>query len=118
MKRLMFAALILAPGCALDTDTNTDDLTSQGGHDQGEPKDAGVHWAKGAKPGGGGGGSDPHLVYHGGPIAASGFVVQPIFWGAKWNEPGFAGDKITGIQSFYGGMGGTNYDGTNSEYTD
>jgi hypothetical protein len=111
MKPLMFAALVFAPACALDTSTSTDDLNGAG-----EPPDAHVHWAKDAKPGGGGN-SDPHLLYHGGPIAASGFTVQPIFWGAKWADSNFVGDKISGIQSFYGGMGSTSYDATNSEYT-
>src|SRR5262249_5013329 len=118
MKRLMFLALVLAPACALDTETNTDDLNAIGQNGEGEPKAAGIHWAKGAKPGGGGGNSDPHLLYHGGPIAASGFHGEPIFWGASWSNPGFVGDKVTGLQTFFSGMGGTSYDGTNGEYND
>src|SRR5215510_6322315 len=114
MKRLMFLVAALVPACALDTETNTDDLDSQD-HGSPEPRAAGIHWAKDAKPGGGGGASDPHLIYHGGPIMAAGAVpVEPIFWGTSWSTPG---DKITGVQSFYTGMGGTSYDATNSEYT-
>jgi hypothetical protein len=48
----------------------------------------------------------------------SGAYVEPIFWGTSWSNSSFAGDKISGIQSFYGGMGGSTYDATNSEYTD
>jgi hypothetical protein len=114
MNRLMIAIVALAPACMLDTSTTTEDLDTNGGDGHGEPPDAKIQWARGARPGGGGGGS-PLLVWHGGPVMTSGASVQPIFWGTSWNNPG---DKITGIQSFYGGMGGTNYDGTNSEYTD
>src|SRR4051812_23959975 len=76
-----------------------------------EPPMAGVHWAKGqgAKAGGG----SPNLIYHGGPVQ-HGTVVEPIFWG-NWSNPG---DKITGLQAFYGGIGGSKYAGTNTEFTD
>jgi hypothetical protein len=76
-----------------------------------EPPMAGVHWAKGqaAKTGGG----SPNLIYHGGPVL-HGTVVEPIFWG-NWSNPG---DKITGIQSFYAGIGRSNYAGTNTEFFD
>jgi len=66
MKRLMFAALVLAPGCMTDTDANSDELGTNNGDEHGVPQDAQIQWAKGAKPGGGGS-SDPHLLYHGGP---------------------------------------------------
>jgi len=42
--------------------------------------------------------------------------VKSIFWGSSWNTK--AGDKITGIDTFYDGFGGTNYEATNTEYTD
>jgi hypothetical protein len=79
-----------------------------------EPPMSGIQWARGqAWPPGGGGGS-PLLVSHGGPIMSTGAYVEPIFWGPGWSNPG---DKISGIQSFYGGMGSSSYDATNSEYT-
>jgi hypothetical protein len=117
MKQLMIAIVALVPACAVDTSTSTtaDDLDSIGGHGQGEP--AGVHWARGAAPPRTAAASSPNLVYHGGPVMATGAVVQPIYWGAKWSNATFVGDKITGLQSFYAGMGGTSYDGTSSEYT-
>jgi len=119
MKRMMILALMLAPACALDvadTSSTSDELDSSNGHGKAEPVDARVHWAKGAKPGGGGGGS-PNLIYHGGPVMAAGASVQPIFWGTSWANASFVADKISGLQTFYGGMGGTSYVGTNSEYT-
>jgi hypothetical protein len=115
MKHLVFATILFASACAVDTGETTDDLDQQGDHGSPEPQDASVTHTKDAKPGGAGG--SPLLVYHGGPIAASGFVVEPIFWGPSWGNSSFTGDKISGLQSFYGGMSGTNYDKTNSEYT-
>jgi hypothetical protein len=41
--------------------------------------------------------------------------VFPIFWGTSW--PGYAGDEITGIDSFYGGVNNSSYANTNTEYT-
>jgi hypothetical protein len=75
-----------------------------------------VHGAHGA--------GNPHknrnaqLVYHGGTVMTSGASVQSIFWGSSWSNTTFAGDKISGLDSFYSGVGGTAYAGTNTEYTD
>jgi hypothetical protein len=41
--------------------------------------------------------------------------VYPIFWGSSW--PGYNGDEITGIDSFYAGVGDTSYAKTNTEFT-
>ena len=40
--------------------------------------------------------------------------MKAIFWGSSWSSPG---DKISGIDAFYGGVGETGYMGTNVEYT-
>ena len=60
--------------------------------------------------------NSPNLIYHGGPVMRSGAAATAIFWGASW--AGYRGDKLTGIDSFYSGVGGTSYAGTNAEYTD
>src|SRR5436190_655298 len=79
-----------------------------------------VHWARGHAPefaskGGAGFGKPVSLLTsHGGPILAT-TAVHAIFWGGSWSSPG---DKISGIDTFYAGVGGTNYAGTNTEYTD
>jgi hypothetical protein len=90
---------------------------SQSGHGQPEPPMMGIHWAKGqkpfAKPGGGG---SPNMTWHGGDIMVSA-VVSTIFWGASWDNPTFAGDKVSGLEAFYGGMGGSGYAGTSDEYS-
>src|SRR3954470_23082822 len=81
-----------------------------------EPPMAGIHWARGvagaARPS-----KSPNLIPHGGPVM-HGTVVAPIFWGTKWADPTFVGDKQDGIESFYQGVGGSSYAATNSEYTD
>jgi hypothetical protein len=77
------------------------------------PPMAGIHWARGEAPAHARTTSSPNLIYHGGPVL-HGTVVEPIFWG-NWSSPG---DKITGLQSFYSGIGGSQYAGTNTEYAD
>ena len=59
--------------------------------------------------------SSPNLIYHGGPVMTGTTEVFPIFWGSSW--PTYSGDKISGIDSFYGGVGNSNYAKTNTEYT-
>ena len=54
-----------------------------------------------------------NLTWHGGAILTS-TVVQAIFWGTSWGSPG---DKITGLDTFYGGVGGSPYMRSNTEYT-
>ena len=80
---------------------------------QNDPK-VHVHLARGqARPGSGG---VQLLQYHGGAIMTS-TVVQAIYWGPSWSSSTFTRDKITGLASFYGGVGGTTYMKTNTEYT-
>jgi hypothetical protein len=61
--------------------------------------------------------TSPNLVYHGGPVMTSGASVKAIFWGSNWANSSFVGDKITGMDAFYSGVGGSSYQGTNTEYT-
>src|SRR4051812_39362319 len=75
----------------------------------------GIMFAHGAHGNPHGGRSQP-LVYHNGPVMTSGAEAKSIFWGSSWNSS--AGDKITGLDSFYSGAGGSSYAGTNTEYTD
>jgi hypothetical protein len=57
--------------------------------------------------------ASPNLVYHNGQIMTSS-VVQAIYWGGGWSSPG---DKISGLAKLYGGLGGSSYMNTNTEYT-
>jgi hypothetical protein len=55
-----------------------------------------------------------NLLYHGGPVQTGTTKVFPIYWGSSWGSPG---DKISGLDSFYSGVSGSAYAGTNTEYT-
>jgi len=71
------------------------------------------HAARGqGKPGRGG---SANLNFHGGQIMNSS-VVQAIYWGTSWSNASFVGDKITGLASFYSGIGGSAYAGTTTEF--
>lgn len=61
--------------------------------------------------------SSPDLTYNGGPILPT-TTTNVIFWGTKWSDPSFVGDKISGIDSWYEGVGGSSYAGSVDEYTD
>jgi hypothetical protein len=91
-------------------------LTIAAGNPRGGPPNAVIHWARGeapaARPN-----QSPNLVYHGGPVM-HGTFVEPIFWGTRWSNASFVGDKISGLQSFYGTVSGSSYAATNSEFTD
>src|SRR5215475_10775891 len=86
-------------------------------HGRPEPPMAGVHWAKGQAPPNRGGGSSPNLTSHGGSIM---FTTQTtaIFWGTSWANAAFIGDKVAGLDSFYGGIGYSAYARTSDEYND
>jgi hypothetical protein len=68
-----------------------------------------------AKPGGG-----SHyfaLQWHNGPVMHATTVV-PVYWGSSWGSSSFVGDKVSGLDTLYSGIGGTAYARTNGEYTD
>ncbi len=56
----------------------------------------------------------PNMTYHGGVIMPSA-SSQAIFWGTSWGTN--SGDKVTGMDSWYAGFGGSNYAKTPAEYT-
>src|SRR5579883_235911 len=88
------------------------------GHGQPEPPMAGIHWAKGQAPNSVGGATNsPLLTNHGGNIMQNVTPVQAIFWGRNWSSATFTGDKMSGIDSFYGGIGNSTYAHTADEYS-
>jgi hypothetical protein len=110
---LMCVALSLAMSTALFAQEAKD------GHGKPEPPMAGVHWAKGQGPKNAGSlHNSPLMTNHGGDIMTSVQPVQAIFWGPGWSSAAFAGDKITGMETFYSGVGNTGYAHTCSEYSD
>jgi hypothetical protein len=58
----------------------------------------------------------PKLIWNRGEIMPTA-TVHPIFWGPRWADPVFAADKITGIDTFYLGFGGSGYAHASNEYT-
>jgi hypothetical protein len=77
-----------------------------------EPPKRGIHWAKGHKPSRGGG--SPDMLWHNGAIMIAASTAA-IFWGPSWvTSPG---DKISGMETWYSGFGGSHYAGTSDEYT-
>ncbi len=87
---------------------------TKAGEGQGERPVAGIHWAKGAAPAHSQT-TSPNLIYHGGPILPAANVTA-IFWGTSWAS--YTGDKISGMDLFYQGIGGSSYAVTCNEYTD
>lgn len=57
------------------------------------------------------------LLWSGGPVMHATTVV-PVYWGSRWSNSSFVGDKMSGLDRFYSGVGGTAYARTNGEYTD
>ena len=77
---------------------------------------AGIVFARGSGHGPAKGSTSPDLLYHGGPVMSSGAAAVPIFWGSSWGTS--AGDKVSGLDAFYSGVGGSSYLDTTTEYTD
>src|SRR5262245_22030017 len=115
--KLVLSAVAVASLCAAPVWAQSDQSKNTETHDtRHEPPMLGKHLAKGqARPGGGG--QSPLLTYHGGDVvlASTTVEVHPIFWGSSWTNPQAV--KVTGIKQFYGGIGGSEYLNSNTEYT-
>jgi hypothetical protein len=121
MRRFM--AVLLAYGMLTPVVTRSEDRERAGRETfdaQREPL-AVYHWARGPHEARepartSGAGASPNLIYHGGTVLTT-TVTGAIFWGSRWTDATFVGDKISGLDSFYLGVGGSNYAKTNGEYT-
>lgn len=58
----------------------------------------------------------PLMNYNGGKIMPT-VVSKAIFWGPKWANATFVGDKITGLNAWYAAHNNSNYAKTVNEYT-
>jgi hypothetical protein len=107
-----------AVGCSApiegDETVANEGLSTIDGKGRPEPPMLGVHWAKDARPSGGGGGQSPLMSFHSGSVLTS-TVTQAIFWGSGWGS--YSGDKFSGIDTWYEGFGGSHYSLASSEYT-
>lgn len=111
MTKLMLLPLLLTTACmdvVDDTNAVDQDVTGEQGL-HGAPEH--LQYAKGAKPGGGG--SSALMTAHGGTVLTSSKTLA-IFWGTSWSTN--PGDKITGMDSFFAGYGGSNYAKASTEY--
>jgi hypothetical protein len=108
--------LLLLGACVADTtDESAQDSTGDAGHGAPEPKlddNKDAHAAHGHH-----GTGSPLLTWGGGGVL-HGTKTQAIFWGSEWSSASFAGDKLTGLDSFFSGYSGSNFAGTVTEYYD
>jgi hypothetical protein len=105
-------------GQSVDYASSRQDLSAL--NTQHESPMLGIHWARGFSPLARSiapaAGSNPNMTYHGGVIIPS-VVSEIIYWGPSWSNSTFAGDKITGLDSWYTGFNNSNYAKTSDEYT-
>jgi hypothetical protein len=60
--------------------------------------------------------SSANMTWHNGPVMPT-TATATIFWGASWGNSSFVGDKISGLDLWYQGVGGSNFAATVNEYT-
>jgi hypothetical protein len=115
---LLFAASLPLSACLSDGADSTDSTqqleTGEDGVQAARPEMFEMKGVKAARQRGGG--STALMTNHGGQVLTAAKTMA-IFWGTQWNTAAFAGDKITGLDSFFAGFGGSNYAKTNTEYS-
>ena len=127
MKVRMLPLLLCAAGLAFaqskpDAMPAQDASSSQDLNIQTESPMLGIHWTRGFEPNARAAReaktvrprSSPNMTYHGGQIVPSA-NAEAIFWGTSW--PGYTGDKISGMDTWYKGFSNSNYAQTSDEYT-
>jgi len=57
------------------------------------------------------------MTWHGGNVLHADKTMA-IFWGSEWSDASFQGDKVAGLDSFFGGLNNSNFAGTSTEYSD
>jgi hypothetical protein len=120
---LVIGAALFAAACGpadrSPTAVKTPDVTLSQSSDpydmKGAPEHVQLQRGQAGPPGGGGGGSSPLMVSHGGNVLTTNRTTA-IFWGSAWGNGSFAGDKISGLDLFFGGFGGSAYAGASTEY--
>lgn len=102
------------PAAVLSPDASVSTNSANGSQLHGAPEHLFYGRGQNARPVSGG--SSALMTSHGGIILVAN-KTEAIFWGPSWSNATFAGDKITGLNTFFGGFGGSGYAGTNTEYT-
>jgi len=118
---IVFLVLMMVVACLTFLSVPLFAQDAQSGHGNPEPPMAGIHWARGQAPDhsarSGESGSSPNLIWHGGNIMFTADTTA-IFWGQSWANDAFKSDKVSGLDAFYSGIGGSPYARTSDEYTD
>jgi hypothetical protein len=60
--------------------------------------------------------SSTNMTYHSGALLAASKTMA-IFWGSEWSTTSFQGDKVSGLDSFFTGFGGSRYAAIVDEYS-
>jgi hypothetical protein len=107
----IFGLAMMAGGCVPPDDASVE-AELNGAN---EPPGAHVMGDRGNAKKGGGGSAD--MTYHGGPVLHANKTMA-IFWGSEWSSASFQGDKVTGLDTFFGGLNGSKFAGTSTEYSD
>jgi hypothetical protein len=116
---ILLVALTVSGRAFSQSHSGVEDLSRPAGD---APPMLGIHWARGFNPSylqqhaqaGTLAASSADMTYHGGKILTTA-VTQNIFWGTSWGNK--AGDKITGLDSWYVGFENSPYAETSDEYT-
>ena len=103
---------MMAGGCVPPDDASAETQSELNGAN--EPPGAHVMHAQGSAKKGGG---SPLMTNHGGPVLHTNKTMA-IFWGSEWSSASFQGDKVTGLDTFFGGLGGSKFAATSTEYGD
>src|SRR5438270_10938575 len=116
MNRWVLAFTALLAACGVGT-SPSDDVTGDVSQDivgdngmTGAPEH--LFYAKGGSHSGGG---STLMTSHGGNVLTSN-KTRAIFWGSEWSSTSFEGDKVTGLDAFFSGFGGSNYAKASTEY--
>jgi hypothetical protein len=115
---LAFLAACAAPdsGPTAENPNSQLSLAAGGNSEFAGPPEVKVHHIRGYAQSQAGGRKSPNMTYHNGKIMPTS-IVRSIFWGTSWGNATSTGDKITGMDSFYAGWGGSAIARTNIEYT-
>lgn len=87
-------------------------------HERGVTRSRGVHVLReheGEAAAGTASGGSVAMTAHGGVIMTQA-AVRLVYAGPSWSQPGFVGDKIAGLDTFFAGFGGSSYASTVQEY--
>jgi hypothetical protein len=113
MKKLVVPALVLA-SAVLSLTASLAFAQPEVQHGNRHEPPAFVHWSREyanlARSG------SVNMTWHNGQIMPTA-ATAAIFWGKSWSNSTFVGDKITGLDKWYQGVGSSSYAATVNEYT-